>query len=105
MTSVEALFDAYSRWARANGERLISQREFGQALTEQGMARRRHGKANPRHWAGVRLATAADGRAASPTEANRSERHHPQPLLSPDAIDQAPLVGSPGFAVAQQAGG
>jgi hypothetical protein len=105
MTSAEALFDAYSGWARKNGERQISQQEFGQALTEQGLTRRRHGKANRWHWAGVRLVTAADRQPSSPTEANRSEREHLRPVLSSDATEQAPLVGSPGFAVAQQAGG
>ncbi|MGD9511678.1 MAG: HTTM domain-containing protein, partial [Geminicoccaceae bacterium] len=105
ITSAEALFDAYTRWARGCGERLISQREFGLALTEQGLTRRRLGKANRWHWAGVRLATAADRQAAAPTEANRSERDQTHPLVLGDAIDQAPLVGSPGFAVARQAGG
>jgi hypothetical protein len=106
MTSAEALFDAYSGWARTNGERLLSQRELGLALTEQGLTRRRHGKANRWHWAGVRLVTAADRQRASPTETNRSERDLAQPPASPDTAGQAPLVGSPGFAVAhQQAGG
>lgn len=105
ITSAEALFDAYSTWARTNGERLISQRELGQALTEQGLTRRRHGKANRWHWTGVRLATVPVELANRRTEANPTEPDSQSAPLSPQQAGQAQPVGSHGFAAIQQAGG
>jgi P4 family phage/plasmid primase-like protien len=55
--SVEAkgLYEAYTRWCDANGEKALSQKVLGPRLTERGLARRRSGAGGRWAWHGVRL--------------------------------------------------
>ncbi len=47
------LYTAYTRWCDDNGERAVTQRRLGQALTERGFDRRKYGPARRWHWFGI----------------------------------------------------
>jgi putative DNA primase/helicase len=53
--SAAALYAEYQSWATDNGERAVSQRALGLALTERGFARRQRGAQRRWHWFGVGL--------------------------------------------------
>jgi putative DNA primase/helicase len=49
------LYRAYQSWLDDNGERSVSQRSLGVALTERGFDRRKHGPDRRWHWFGIGL--------------------------------------------------
>jgi len=60
--SVQAtpLYNAYKDWCAANGERPVSQRSLGRALTERGFERKKHGSDRRWCWFGIGLATQSE---------------------------------------------
>ena len=50
-----ALYDAYVRWGKSNGEHPRTKIDFGQRLQERGLGEQRIGKHRTRCWLGVRL--------------------------------------------------
>lgn len=54
-TPATPLFKAYQNWCEKTGERAISQRRFGSALSERGLRREKGGPENIYHWYGIRL--------------------------------------------------
>ena len=57
-----ALFDAYTEWTKAAGERAWTAKTFGQAVAARGFDETR-GTGGVRSWAGVGLAHEEDGDA------------------------------------------
>jgi len=52
-TTAKALYESYTEWCEANGERPLAKRTFGRRLAERGFTRHRTGRA--REWLGVGL--------------------------------------------------
>jgi putative DNA primase/helicase len=53
-TTVKALYEAYTRWCEANGERPLSKRALGSRLRERGCEQRKGAK-GARYWQGIGL--------------------------------------------------
>jgi putative DNA primase/helicase len=93
--SAGALYAAYVDWCDVNGERPVSQRRLGMALTERGHDRRKHGPDRRWAWFGIGL--------VNPT--GRKNPSDPDPGMNAHTrahVSANPEMGSEGFKGSEQ---
>jgi len=95
--SCSDLYASYVAWAEAQGEKPVSQRRMGDALTERGIERSRSGR--QRRYKGVRLVTQHEPvthrRAVFPiSEADVSHEEENRELASP-SVTASPVTNAP----------
>lgn len=97
--SASQLYHAYTEWCDESGERALSQRRLGMALSERGFERRKYGSANRWHWFGIGLVTGGGDEPLNP-----SDPEIPFDLTCAPASARTGDMGSMGSSGPSQAG-